>query len=369
VSSTHTTHSLHGIVEIVGSYNITIKQTALVVLDLLASLLVDQQPTPQCVGINLEEASQLFNVHCRVQLEVAADSRAPHVVLDLIHKDGQVVLDGVHVDVGIVKVRRCGRDEAGAGLAEEIFKDGQRLGATELHASKLLTVLVAESRVDRVVETCGVESDADGHQSVHLIALLGNAVVLSILLEVLCARNVDEDVGKDTDGVRVAVHHHVREADVVVGAELGSHDAREHGLLVELNVVERLEGHAEVAQQAVHAEQTDERKVAEHLVHGSVAVLAGVQGRVVAALAGLELLLDLAALDERVQHVEHRVAAPCVGIVAQDLGILVVVLLEGDLLAVGAEAVELVDELVNHLPGPVVLLRSVSVVSCSRLFR
>jgi hypothetical protein len=37
------------------------------------------------------------------------------------------------------------------------------------------------------------------------------------------------------------------------------------------------------------------------------------------------------------------------------LSILVVVLLEGDLLAVGAEAVELVNELVNHLPGPVVL--------------
>lgn len=103
-------------------------------------------------------------------------------------------------------------------------------------------------------------------------------------------------------------------------------------------------------------EQTNEGKVTEHLVKRAAAVLAGVGGNVLTALAGLELLLDLAALDERIEDIEDGITSPSVGVLAQDLGILVVVLLEGDLLAVGAEAVELVDELVNHLPGPVVLL-------------
>jgi hypothetical protein len=346
---------LHGVVEIVGGDNITVKQTTLSVSNLLASLLVDQQPSSQGVGVNLEETSQLLDVHGGVELQVRSDSRAPHVVLDLLHEDGKVVLDGVNVDRRVLKVRRSGRDESGAGLAEELLKDGERLGATELHASKLLTVLLTEGGVDGVIETSGVEGDADGDKGVHLVALLGDAVVLCVLLEVLCARNVDEDVGEHADGVGVTVHHHVRETDVVVGAELGGHDTGEHGLLVKLNVVQSLEGHAEVTEQAVDAEKADEGEVSEHLVKGAVAVLAGVGGRVLAALASLELLLDLTALDERVQDVEDRVASPGVGVVAQNLSILVIVLLEGDLLAVGAEAVELVDELVNHLPGPVVL--------------
>jgi len=349
------TYSLHGIVEVVGSDDITVKQTTLGVSNLLASLLVDQQPSSQGVGINLEEASQLLDIHCGVQLQVRTDSRAPHVVLDLLHEDRKVVLDGVDIDRRVLKVRRSGRDESGAGLAEELLEDGERVGATELHAGKLLTVLLTESRVDGVIKTSRVEGDANGDKSVHLIALLGDAVVLGILLEVLCARDVDEDVGEHADGVGVTVHHHVGETDVVVGAELGGHDTGEHGLLVELNVVQSLEGHAKVTEQAVDAEETDEREVSEHLVERAVAVLAGVGGGVLTTLAGLELLLDLTALDERVEDVENRVASPGVGVLAEDLSILVVVLLEGDLLAVGAEAVELVNELVNHLPGPVVL--------------
>lgn len=358
----HGTHSLHSVVKVVSGDNIAVKQATLGVSNLLASLLVDQQPSSQSVGINLEETSQLLDVHCSVKLEVRTDSRAPHVVLDLLHEDGKVVLDGVNVDRRILKVRRSGRDESGAGLTEEILKDGERLGATELHASKLLTVLLTEGRVDSVVETSGVEGDANGDKSVHLVALLCDAIVLSVLLEVLCARNVDEDVGEHADGVGVAVHHHVRETDVVVGAELGSHDTGEHGFLVKLNVVQSLEGHAKVTEQAVDAEETDEREVSKHLVERAAAVLAGVGGGILTTLASLELLLNLTTLNKRVQNVEDRVASPGVGVLAEDLSILVVVLLEGNLLAVGAEAVELVNELVNHLPGPVVL-RAVSLRS------
>ena len=78
--------------------------------------------------------------------------------------------------------------------------------------------------------------------------------------------------------------------------------------------------------------------------------------RVVAALDGSKLLVHLRALDERVQHVEHAVAAPGLGVLSQDRDLLLVVGLAGDILAVGAEAVELVDELVDDIPCPVDLL-------------
>lgn len=209
IINSQSTHSLHGIVEIIGRDNVSVEKTTLGVADLLASLLVDQQPSSQCLGINLEETRQLLEIHSCVKLEVRTDHRAPHVVLDLLHKDGQVVLNGVGVDLRVVKVRRSGRDESGASLAEEILKDGERLGAAELHASELLTVLLTEGGVDRVIEAGGVEGDANGDKSVHLVALLCDAIVLSVLLEVLCARNVNEDVGEHADGVGVTVHHHV----------------------------------------------------------------------------------------------------------------------------------------------------------------
>jgi hypothetical protein len=41
-------------------------------------------------------------------------------------------------------------------------------------------------------------------------------VELRVLLEVLCARNVDEDVGEGTDCIRISAKHHVGETNVVV---------------------------------------------------------------------------------------------------------------------------------------------------------
>lgn len=55
-------------------------------------------------------------------------------------------------------------------------------------------------------------------------------------------------MAEHADGVGVAAHHHVGEPNIVVGREVGSHDTGEHGLLVELDVVEGLEGEAEVAE-------------------------------------------------------------------------------------------------------------------------
>ena len=95
--------------------------------------------------------------------------------------------------------------------------------------------------MDGVVEFCRVEGYAYRHQSVHLIVFLGNGIELLglvVLLEVFCAGDVDEDVGEHADGVGVAAHHHVAEADVVVCCEMRGHDAGEHGFFVQFDVVE-----------------------------------------------------------------------------------------------------------------------------------
>lgn len=95
------------------------------------------------------------------------------------------MLHGVDVGLGVIKVRRDGGDELGASGAEQLLKDGQRLGAATLHLQQLVAVLLAQGAVDGVIQSGGVESHADGNQSIHLLVLLGDGVELGVLLEVL----------------------------------------------------------------------------------------------------------------------------------------------------------------------------------------
>lgn len=87
---------------------------------------------------------------------------------------------------------------------------------------------------------------------------LGDVVVLGRLLELLGAADVHQDVAEHADGVGVAAHHHVGETHIVVGGEVGSHDPGEHGLLVELNIVQGLESQAEVAKETVDPQEADD---------------------------------------------------------------------------------------------------------------
>lgn len=162
-------------------------------------------------------------------------------------------------------------------------------------------------------------------------------------------------MAEHANSVGVAAHHHVGEPDVVVGREVGSHNPSEHGLLVQLNVVEGLESQAEVTEETVDAQQADDGEVAKHTVEvfGSVFASDG-HGLLVTAL-GSQLLGDVGSLDQGVEDVENAVAAPGVGVVAQDLRLLLVVRLSRNSHTVGREGVELVDELVDDIPGPVVL--------------
>jgi hypothetical protein len=350
---------LQSVVEIVGNSRLTLKQSTFNPADLTASLLVDEQPAAELLGLNLEETGELLKVHGGVELEVGADGGVEQGVLDLIHEDGGVVVDGVDVGGRVLEVGRSGGDELGAGGAEQLLEDGECLGATLLHAQELLTVLLADGGVDGVVQTSGVESDTDGDQGVHLVVLLGNSVVaVAALLEVLCPGDVDQNVAEHADGIAVAAHHHVGETHVVVGGEVGGHDAGEHGLLVQLDIIEGLQSQAEVTEQAVHAQQTDDGEVSKHLVQRARAVLTSEGGAVLATLDGSELLIDLRSLDERVQNVENGVAAPGVGVLAEKSGLLLVRSGASHTVAVPAERLKLVDELINDVPSPIVLRKS-----------
>jgi len=62
-------------------------------------------------------------------------------------------------------------------------------------------------------------------------------------------------------------------------------------------------------------------------------------------------------LDERVKNVKDIVAAPGIGILSQEVDLFFVVILKCDPLSVTAEGIELVYELIDDIPCPVILLR------------
>ena len=235
------------------------------------------------------------------------------------------MIDGVDVLGRIVEVGGDGGDEFRTGGTEEFFEKGEGFGAAALETQELLAVFFAEGGVDRVVEAGGLEGDADGDQGVHLLVLFGDGVVgLGAFLEVLGARDVDEDVGEHADGVGVAAEHHVAEADVVVSSEVGGHDAGEHGFFVHFDVVESFEGQGEIAEEAVNSQEADYGEVAEHFVERARTVFSSYRVLVFATLHGCELFVDLGALDKGVEDVEDGVTTPCVWILFEELSFLFV---------------------------------------------
>ena len=125
--------------------------------------------------------------------------------------------------------------------------------------------------------------------------------------------------------------------------------------LFELDIIEGLQGEAEVSQKAVDAEKTDDREISKHSVERFGTVVASHSHWLFVALHCRKLLVDLGSLDKGVQDIENAVAAPGVWVVAKQLDLLLVAGLSRDLVSVGTEVIELVDELVNDIPCPVVL--------------
>ena len=147
--------------------------------------------------------------------------------------------------------------------------------------------------MDGVIQPCRVKRNADGDQGIHLVVLLRDRVVLSILLEVLRSRHVNKNVAKHADGVCISAHHHVRKSDIVVRCEMCCHDTGEHGFFVELNVVQGLESKTKVAQKTVHPQKADDGEVSQHFVQGPVTVFSSILALVLASLHRRELFADL----------------------------------------------------------------------------
>jgi hypothetical protein len=67
------------------------------------------------------------------------------------------------------------------------------------------------------------------------------------------------------------------------------------------------------------------------------------------------LFIDLGALDERVEYIEDTITAPCIRVFAQDLGFGLVGGSSSDSVAIPTERFELVDELIDDVPCPIIL--------------
>ena len=164
-----------------------------------------------------------------------------------------MVIHRVNVYSGVIEVWRGWGYELWAGAAKELLKEGKGFRPAALEFYQLVAVLLAEGRVNGVIQLGRVEGDAEGNKSIHLVVLLGDAVVLGVLLKILGPRDVHKDVGEHADGVSVTTHHHVAESYVVVRSEVRSHDTGEHGFLVKLDVIKGFEGEAKVPKQAVNS--------------------------------------------------------------------------------------------------------------------
>ena len=107
----------------------------------------------------------------------------------------------------------------------------------------------------------------------------------------------------------------------------------------------------------MHPQQSYDREVAQHSVERPIAVFTSHLVGVFISLHRIELFIDLAALDERVEDIEHGIAAPGIRIIAQELGFFAGGFGAGDAVAIAAEGFELVDEFVDYVPCPVILSR------------
>ena len=104
-------------------------------------------------------------------------------------------------------------------------------------------------------------------------------------------------------------------------------------------------------------QQSDDREVAQHSVERPIAVFASHLVGIFISFHRIELFIDLATLDERVEDIEHGVAAPGIRVIAEELGFFAGGFSAGDPVAIAAEGFELVDEFVDYVPCPVILSR------------
>lgn len=89
--------------------------------------------------------------------------------------------------------------------------------------------------------------------------------------------------------------------------------------LVDFNGLQHLNRLIVITQQGVHTQQTNKREVAEHLVKAKLAEVAGHSLWIDALRDGLQLLLNVGDIDQRVQYIQNTQNAPHVAMIHAQL--------------------------------------------------
>merc|ERR1719278_2378495 len=218
---------------------------------------------------HFHKPSHLVKGHGGVQLQVGPDGGKHQLLLDLLHKNFELqpewlLMKSICIKVNSIVCWGNWGQKLGAG---ECIR-GLKLGHfPPLHLVDLVCViLLSEGCVKRLVDPLWVEDEADGQQDKHLVSLLVDLIILVGLgLEhSFSPLNIQKDVGEGTDGIRIPSHHHVRKPNIVVGCDLASRHPAVEALLVQLDVLQNLDGLIEITEQRVKSQKSHEREISQH---------------------------------------------------------------------------------------------------------
>ena len=98
--------------------------------------------------------------------------------------------------------------------------------------------------------------------------------------------------------------------DIVVGGDLASRHPAVEALLVELDVLQDLDGLVVVPEEGMEAEQPNQGEVSQHLVKRVTPKVSGHGVRVALGVVHLELLVDVGLVHQGVEHIQHGVYIP-----------------------------------------------------------
>ena len=93
-------------------------------------------------------------------------------------------------------------------------------------------------------------------------------------------------------------------------------------LLIQLNILQNFDSLVEITQQGVKSQESNQGKISQHFVQGVSTKVSSNSVRVALGVVHLQLLVDVGLVHQGMQHVQHRVNIPNLGIPLQNLNFL-----------------------------------------------
>ena len=103
--------------------------------------------------------------------------------------------------------------------------------------------------------------------------------------------------------------------NIVVGCDLTARHSAVQTLLVQLDVLQDLDGLVVVPQERVESEETNQGEIAQHLVERVTAKVPSDSVRIALCVVDLQLLVDVGLVHQGVEDIQHRVNVPNLNIV------------------------------------------------------